>query len=100
MPTTNKPLLTEEQRTVTFTMEEAKVIYNILGGFHPESATESLESIAQFVMQNMCDATVNLGDDFFTLRQLRDFYAGLRARLDPVYEAYNALPVDVKWGKS
>lgn len=80
----------EAKRTVTFTQEEAEFINYIRHSFSVENAIESLEEIANYLLNQPHKLTDDAGNHYFLLRQLKEFHAKLIGRLAPVGEACEA----------
>lgn len=55
-------LLSKAQRTVVFTSEEAKSIYDLMNSCEPEAITRALEEITQHLLNNLPGIRKDIGD--------------------------------------
>lgn len=89
-------LLTDEQRTVTFSEQEAKAIYRIIQEFDPNSIADAVEDVFQQLLNNSAMLDADLGDEYFALRRIKSFYADIHQRLTAIYDAFAELPLSVR----
>lgn len=89
-------ILTEAQKTVVFTDKQLVAIYDALTGFDPEHVTDAIEEVFQQLLNNSSSLHADLGNPYFILRQLRDFYTKLHPAMQLVYNEYLTIPMETR----
>lgn len=85
----SKGVLSEKERTVTFSLREAEFIADTINSFDKNDAVRALEEVANQLFNNIENVHSDIGNYYYLLRQLREFHEKLIDRLEPVGLAYS-----------